>query len=260
LPPITAPVNSRQTEYWWFGGCSKSAGDPKMVSDRTQEPVLAGKAVVPGKRGRAPLRKEQQRTIETREKIIEAAVCEFAAHGYEGASVREMARKAEVQHTQITYHFTDKAGLWQAMIEKLATSFVSRQTDRKEGLRGVDETVQLRLLMEDFIRYSAIDLDFHKIMLHASTGRIQLDSLVNDVIRPYFTMMAELIVAVQNKGEFVPGDPIHLHYLFIGATSRLFMQATEAEMIIGKRVDDPAFIDQHVSTLLSLFFREPTEN
>src|SRR5215207_1880876 len=91
------------------------------------------------KRPRAPrVRGEQQRAIETREKIIDAAESEFAERGYEGASTREIARVAGAQHTMISYHFSGKDGLWQAVIDRLTGEFTARQKDRFEGLRGVD--------------------------------------------------------------------------------------------------------------------------
>jgi TetR/AcrR family transcriptional regulator len=202
-------------------------------------------------------RKEQQRAIETREKILEAAIEEFAAFGYEGASVRKVARKAGAQHTQITYHFESKPGLWRAVLAKLATSFVTKQLERKAGLRGVDEAIQMRLLMEEFIVHSSQDLNLHKIMTHAANNGVELDFLIDGALKPYFTMMAELIAAVQARGQFVSGEPNHLHYLFIGATTRIFMQASEPDMIIGKSIRSPEFLAEHVRACLSLFFRDP---
>jgi AcrR family transcriptional regulator len=200
-------------------------------------------------------RREQQRATETREKIIEAAEHEFANLGYEGASTREIARQAGVQHTMISYHFASKDGLWQAVVDKLSGTFIALQRTRLEGLRGVDPKTQLRLLLEEFIRYSAANLNLHKIMtMAAASSSPRLDAIVSDYLASYFKMIANLIQEVQEKDGFVKGDPNHLHYLFIGAATRIFMQSPEVARITGRSPLDPDFVDQHVNLCLSLFF------
>lgn len=202
------------------------------------------------------IRKEQQRAIDTRERIIEAAIQEFAAHGFEGASTRTVANNAGVRHTLVTYHFEGKDGLWRAVMDRVVQSFTKLQSERLEGLRGVDEVVQLRLLLEEFVRYSAQDIKLHHLMSHAaSAASPQIDKLVTDYLGSYFNMIAGLIKAVQRKGAFVEGDPHHLHYLFIGAATRIFMQAAEASRMMGRSPLDPDFVDRHVEQCIGLFFR-----
>lgn len=206
----------------------------------------------------ARARKEQQRAIDTRERMIEAATEEFAAHGFEGASTRTVAENAGARHTLVTYHFEGKEGLWLAVMDQVVRSFTNRQIERLEGLRGVDEVVQLRLLLEEFVRYSAADLNIHKLMTHAAShASPQLDKIIADYLRSYFEMVAGLIRAAQAKGAFVEGDPYHLQYLFIGAATRIFMQYPEVSRVMGQSPLDPAFIDRHVEMCLGLFFKEP---
>lgn len=212
-----------------------------------------------GKKAADPVRRrgEQQRAIEAREKIIDAAEQEFAQRGFEGSSTREIAKKAGVQHTMIRYYFTSKDGLWQAVLDRLIRDFTTRQKARCEGLRGVDSRVKLRLLLEEFVRYSAANLNLHKLMTKAAAESTpQLDRLVTEYLADYFGMIAELIAEAQARGSFVTGDPNYLHYLFIGAATRIFMQSPEVEHVLGQSPLDPAFIDMHVDKCLELFFRD----
>lgn len=210
----------------------------------------------------APSRKprqrgEQQRAVETREKIIDAAEQEFANRGYEGASTREIARRAGVQHTMISYHFSGKDGLWQAVFDRVSGEFTRLQRERLEGLRGVDNKTKLRLLLEEFIRYSADNLNLHKLMTLAATeSSPRLDNIVSTYIADYFKLISDLIGDVQKDGHFVEGDPNHLHYLFIGAATRIFMQSHEVARVIGRSPLEAAFVDMHVEKCLSLFFRD----
>jgi AcrR family transcriptional regulator len=205
-----------------------------------------------------PARRQQQRAIDTRERIIEAAIEEFAARGFEAASTRAVADAADAKHTLVTYHFNGKEGLWLAAMDRTVKAFTTKQRERLEGLHGVDDDVKLRLVLEDFVRYSAGNLNLHRLMSHTSGGATpQLDAMVADYLKGYFDLVADLIRACQAKGQFVEGDPHHLHYLFIGAATRIFMQSAEATRITGYSPLDPAFIDRHVEHCLTLFFRDP---
>jgi AcrR family transcriptional regulator len=205
-------------------------------------------------------RATQQRTIDTRRKIIESAVEEFARYGYEGASTRTVATKAGAQHTLVTYHFKGKEGLWRAAISSLLTEHAERFTQRMEGLRGVDATTKLRLIKEDFIRFSAESLNFHRIMSHVAASQSkQLDWLIDEYLRYTFDSRAGLIREAQAAGRFIEGDPYHLEYIFIGAVTRIFMLAAEVEKIMGRSPFTPEFVDEHVRICIGLFFRDPPE-
>lgn len=52
---------------------------------------------------------------ETKKRIIEVAAVLFSQKGFEGASVREIAKKAEVNLAAINYHFSSKQNLYEAV-------------------------------------------------------------------------------------------------------------------------------------------------
>jgi AcrR family transcriptional regulator len=53
----------------------------------------------------------------TRNKIIRAAARIFAEDGYEGASIRNIVAKADVNQAAISYHFGSKEGLYRAVLQ-----------------------------------------------------------------------------------------------------------------------------------------------
>ncbi len=55
---------------------------------------------------------------DTRERILEAATQAFAAAGFAGASVRTIATAAGVNVATLGYHFTDKRGLYAAVVAR----------------------------------------------------------------------------------------------------------------------------------------------
>ena len=94
-------------------------------------------------------RRPQQRAEDTRERILGAAIREFASGGFDGVSTRAVAEAAGVRHALVTYHFQGKDGLWRAALDRTVRGFVEGQRARSEGLRGVDDAQKLRLLLED---------------------------------------------------------------------------------------------------------------
>ncbi|HEY2185034.1 MAG TPA: helix-turn-helix domain-containing protein, partial [Xanthobacteraceae bacterium] len=52
----------------------------------------------------------------TRTRIVKAAARIFAEHGYEGASIRNIVAKADVNQAAINYHFGSKEGLYRAVL------------------------------------------------------------------------------------------------------------------------------------------------
>ena len=52
----------------------------------------------------------------TRNRIIKAAAPIFAEHGYEGASIRRIVAKADVNQAAINYHFGSKEELYRAVL------------------------------------------------------------------------------------------------------------------------------------------------
>jgi AcrR family transcriptional regulator len=65
-------------------------------------------------RGLASLPAEQ-----VRDRLLEVAQERFAARGYAAVSVRELARAAHVSPAMIAYYFRDKAGLLDAVLERV---------------------------------------------------------------------------------------------------------------------------------------------
>jgi AcrR family transcriptional regulator len=70
---------------------------------------------------------------DTRRQLIRTAVREFAIHGFDGPSIRDLTVAAGVNQAAINYHFGSKDGLIKTIFEELATPVID------ERLRGLDE-------------------------------------------------------------------------------------------------------------------------
>lgn len=203
-------------------------------------------------------RRQQQRAIDTREKIIAVALGEFAKHGFEGVSTRTVATLAGIQHPLLNYHFKNKEGLWRAVMTATGGRFMEQFSARLAQLRNLDDVTKLRMVQEEFIRFSGRNPHFHLLMSQeAQRTSKQLSWLVREMVKPYFNELAPLIRSAQRAGCYVDGDPHHLQYLFIGAATRIFTLAGEVNLITGRSPFSARMIDDHVTACLSLFFRKP---
>ena len=203
-------------------------------------------------------RRPQQRSTDTQERILEAAAGEFALHGFTGTSTREVAVRAGVQHPALTYHFGNKDGLWRAVMRGLNETVLATLKSRLQALRGVDTVTTLRLIMDDFIRFSAANPKFHRLMdYEAGNGGERMNWLADEFVKEFFDLLVPLIRAAQKDGGFVEGEAYHLVYLFIGAVTRLFMLAPEVKRVSGRSPMTPSYIQEHVNLCLALFFRDP---
>ncbi|WP_043623961.1 TetR/AcrR family transcriptional regulator [Nonomuraea candida] len=102
---------------------------------------------------------EKQRDSErTKARILGAALEEFAAKGFAGARVSEIAARAGVNKQLISYYFGGKEGLYQAL------------TARWQAEESVfaDRAVPLGELVADYVRANVAHRDYGRLMLWRS--------------------------------------------------------------------------------------------
>lgn len=75
--------------------------------------------------------------MDPKQRILDAAEREFAAHGFHGASLRSMTRAADVNVASIHYYFGSKEALLRATLERIVRPV------NEERLRQLDEALAL---------------------------------------------------------------------------------------------------------------------
>ncbi|WP_417593227.1 TetR/AcrR family transcriptional regulator [Parasphingorhabdus sp.] len=199
-------------------------------------------------------RKEQSRAIETKNAILNAALIEFSNKGFDGASTREIAERADVNHRLIGHHFGNKELLWQATAKQVFGDYVSQQRERYRGLDGVDEPTVLRLMLREFILFSAKTPQLHRFMVQANeSGKKRLEWLIKNHLSPGISLDLMLLEKAQKSGMLRSGNLMHLRYLFIGAATSVFTLAEEYEFMAKENPFDEDFVEKHVEMVLSLF-------
>ncbi|WP_114284395.1 TetR/AcrR family transcriptional regulator [Candidatus Halocynthiibacter alkanivorans] len=89
----------------------------------------------------------QSRSITTRQSILDAAVAEFWAHGFRGASVRDICARAGASSNAITYHFGSKEKLYQEILDRFAALQLEQTQTALSGELRSPEEFEIRLEM-----------------------------------------------------------------------------------------------------------------
>ena len=202
-------------------------------------------------------RSRQRRSLETRDRLVQAALSEFAEKGFGGASTRAIAAKAEVAQSAVPYHFKTKDALWRAAADHIFGLFQAQFRARATGLDGVEAITRARLLLLDFVRFAAAHPELHRFMLQEGAGENErLVWLVATHVRPTMQFMHELFAELEASGHTIPARPDHLFYMLIGAASTPYALAPEFELTSGEDPFAKEMVDAHAEAVLRLFFPE----
>src|ERR1700722_11190754 len=152
----------------------------------------------PARRDLPRKRAEQLRSIETRASILDAAIAEFAQRGFEGASIRAIADRLDLQHPLITYHYRSKDILWRAAAEH-AFAQIRAEWDISAPERS--ELSPLQLLRREYttlFRYTVAFPEFHRFMRQETlTNNPRLKWVAEAILAPLMERVLPQNIAAQ---------------------------------------------------------------
>ena len=191
----------------------------------------------------------------TRERILAAALDLFSERSFEGATTREIAARAGVTQPLLNYHFRSKDELWRAAVDGLFEALSDALGARQDGLRGVDELTTARLLVREFVIFSAHHPQVHRIITQeCKTDGPRMDWLVERHIRPLYEATSVRFARLVEQG-LMPNIPApHLYYIVTGAGPTMFVLGPECRRLSGVDPTDPAVINAHADAVCTLLF------
>lgn len=193
----------------------------------------------------------------TRERILAAALDLFSERSFEGATTRDIAARAGVTQPLLNYHFRTKDELWQAAVDGLFTDLADRLTAREEGLRGVDERTALRLLVREFVLFSAEHPQCHRIITQeCKSDGARMDWLVERHVRALYEATVERMTRLVELGQLPPVPVEHLYYIVTGAGPTMFVLGPECRRLTGLDPTDPSVAEAHADAVCRLLFGE----
>jgi AcrR family transcriptional regulator len=135
-------------------------------------------------------------TAGTRERLLIAAAETFAEHGFRGATVREICRRARANVAAVNYHFRDKAGLYEEVVREC-----ERRATDKFPLHPADMPTNPEERLRTFVRGflarifdPGVRSQHGRLMLREMVEPSPaLDRLVQEAFRPQCLLLQDTV-------------------------------------------------------------------
>ena len=166
------------------------------------------------------------------ESILKAAEDEFARHGFKGTSMNAIALKAGLPKANLHYYFTNKLGLYIAVLSNIIELWDSTFN----SLSAEDDPAQA---LSSYIRAK---MEFSRRQPEASrvfameiiSGGACLTEYFTQDYCTWFLGRAAVFQAWIDAGKMDPVDPVHLIFLLWGSTQHYADFATQICRVSGR--------------------------
>jgi TetR/AcrR family transcriptional regulator len=192
-----------------------------------------------------------------RQLLLESALVEFAAKGFDGASTNSIAHRVDAHQPQINYHFDSKQALWTAAVDHLFALLHAELGDLSPATGSADDPVALGEITADlirrFVRFAAAHPELNRIVVHEGTeDGPRLRYIVEQHVRPIYELIRTTWQRLRDAGIAAPIDPAMVHYVVVGAASLPFVNAPEARLLTGAEPTDSAWVETHADGIVAM--------
>ncbi len=177
-----------------------------------------------------------------KEEILDVATALFAARGFEGTSMNDVAGRVGMRKASLFYHFATKDALYEAVLDRLVrevgdglSAVYMSQGTLVERLEGAADAVSAAITGRPF----AARLLLRETM---DWGPVIREKLLGTVLMVLEGGTA-FIEMGQREGVFVAGDPKQLVLTALGAHVLPFAIVQLVERYVGVDPFSPAFVE-----------------
>ena len=199
-------------------------------------------------------RKQQQRSIVTQQKLLDAAIEAFSENGFKGTSTRDIAERAGVHHPLITYHFKNKDQLWRAAADYIFSAFGKTLASSVEEHRQMCPKKRMSTLIRVYLYYAKEHPALHKVMVQeASYPNPRLDWLIETHLKPLFEGTFGMLEKLQELGVAPAGNPAILFSMIRLSSGGLLALGNELKGSSGIDINDPQTLDEIAEMIVRVF-------
>ncbi len=164
--------------------------------------------------------------------ILKAAEDEFARHGFKGTSMNAIALKAGLPKANLHYYFTNKLGLYIAVLSNIIELWDSTFN----SLSAEDDPAQaLSSYIRAKIEFSRRQPEASRVFaMEIISGGACLTEYFTQDYRTWFQGRAAVFQAWIDAGKMDPVDPVHLIFLLWGSTQHYADFATQICRVSGR--------------------------
>lgn len=192
-----------------------------------------------------------------REALLQSALVEFGAKGFDGASTRAIAQRVEAHQPQINYHFESKEALWVASVDYLfgllGNALDGALPDDLANATVADLARAFAEGIRRFVRFAAQHPELNQIMVHEGTAASdRLTWMTETHVKPFFDAIRPAWQLLRDAGVAAPIDSEILYYVLVGGASLPYVNAPEFRLLTGRDPKSPNWVDAHADGLVSI--------
>jgi len=200
------------------------------------------------------VRKQQERSIVTQQKLLDAAIEAFSENGFKGTSTRDIAERAGVHHPLITYHFKNKDQLWRAAADRIFSDFTHSLAKSLEENREMSPKKRMAAMIHAYVDYARSQPALHKVMVQeANYPSPRLDWLIEKHLKPFFETTARMLEKLQALGVAPPGNPALLFNMIRLSSGGLLALGNELKASSNIDVNDPETLTEISEMIIRVF-------
>jgi TetR/AcrR family transcriptional regulator len=194
----------------------------------------------------------------TKQKILNAALKEFATFGYVGARMEKIARRAEINKAMLFYYFSSKDNLYQEVLKHVLKKIFPRI--RLLAVSEDSPETFLEKLPEIYIRIISHNQDFIRMITFDFIRQ-------NDSIRKAFSdffgkefnlgprALQDKISQWHRQGKISETEPDQFLINIISLSIFPFIARPIIESILHIKITDPSFIQKRIDSVINLLKR-----
>lgn len=187
---------------------------------------------------------------------MRAGLAEFAARGYEGATMRGIGKRADVDFTLITYHYKTKEILWRAVVDYYIGTAPFLEDPKEQGESGLSAADQLKQEFKDYLYFSIKFPDFDRFMNQAKMDTSdRLEWMSRRVLMPMRDHFVPLIEQAQSDGDVRSGNPDLIYYLLISMTSNWETMKSERRKVFKTKAAREGLIEEYWDMIADSIFK-----
>ncbi len=211
--------------------------------------------------GKKSPRKRARRTAElSKEKILKAAIAEFALKGLDGARVDEIARRSGINKVLLYHHIGNKDRLFTAALEatyqkirERQRDFVAQDMDPETGVRQL-----VHMLMSIWVEHQEYGKLLASENFHGGK-HVRRSRLIGEMYQQLVHALNKLLRRGVERGIFRPGiDPIDL-YISISSLSAYYVAHQHTlNALFGIDVMNPRRLrqrEEHIADMILRYVR-----